>query len=70
MSLGKKDRLSWRNRLKLCWEVFCWGKYDPRDYKTIQQEEAWERCEQMREELDSCIRERKPFSYKYPADEQ
>ena len=65
-----KTKLSWRTRLKLCWDVFCWGKYDPRDYKTIQEEEAWERCEQMRKELDSGNRERKPFPYSDPMDEQ
>jgi len=68
--LSGKDKLSWRNRLKLCWQVLCWGKCDSRDYKTIREEEAWERCEQMRKELDSCVRERKPFPYKHQCDEQ
>ena len=68
--MSGKDKLSWRNRVKLCWEVFCFGKYDPRDYKTIREEEAWERCEQMRKELDSGNRRRGEFPYADPMDEQ
>jgi len=51
-----KDKLSWLTRLKLFWEVFTRGKYDPRDYKTINEEEAWERCEQMRKDLAAAER--------------
>jgi len=46
-----KEKLSWLTRLKLFWQVFTRGKYDPRDYKTINEQETWERCEQMREDL-------------------
>jgi hypothetical protein len=53
-----KEKLSLRTRLRLCWDVFTRGKYDPRDYKTIQQEEAWARCEKMRKDLASATRPR------------
>ncbi len=56
-----KDKLSWISRLKLCWEVFTRGKYDSRDYKTIREEERWERCEQMRKDLASTCRPRVPY---------
>ena len=46
-----KDKLSWLTRLKLFWQVFTRGKYDPRDYRTINEQETWERCEQMRKDL-------------------
>jgi hypothetical protein len=48
-----KDKLGWLTRLKLFWQVFTRGKYDPRDYKTINEQETWERCEQMRKDLAS-----------------
>ena len=59
-----KDKLSWLTRLKLFWEVFTRGKYDPRDYKTINEEEAWERCEQMRKDLASGERPKADVEFK------
>ena len=49
-----KEKLSWLTRLKLLWQVFTRGKYDPRDYKTINEQEAWEKCEQTRKDLASA----------------
>jgi hypothetical protein len=53
-----KEKMSLRTRLRLCWDVFTRGKYDPRDYRTIREEEAWARCEQMRKELAASTRPR------------
>jgi hypothetical protein len=39
------------------------GRYDPRDYKTIHEEEQWEICEKRREEMDACKRSRTEFHY-------
>jgi hypothetical protein len=64
------DKLSWKTRLRLCWDVATRGKYDPRDYKTIHQEEQWAICEQRRKELAATCRPRQPFPYKDPMDEQ
>ena len=58
----RDDKLSWKTRMRLCWEVFTRGKYDPRDYRTIQEQGQWERCEQMRKDLASSCRPRVPFS--------
>ena len=63
MSLGKKDRLSWSTRLRLCWNVLTKGKYNWREYRTRHDEEQWLICEQRREEMDACVRERRPFPY-------
>ena len=52
-----KDKLSWLTRFKLFWQVFTRGKYDPRDYKTINEQETWERCEQMRKDLAGAERQ-------------
>jgi hypothetical protein len=57
-----KDKLSWLNRLRLCWEVFTRGKYDPRDYRTIRAQEQWEICEQRRKELAASTRPRTPYN--------
>ena len=65
-----KDKLGWLTRLSLCWNVFTRGKYDPRDYKTIRQQEQWDACEQRREELESTIRPRTHFRYKHDDLEQ
>ena len=59
-----KEKLSWSDRLRLCWEVFTRGKYDPRDYKTIKEQEAWERCEQMRKALASGERPKADVEFK------
>ena len=59
-----KEKLSWSDRLRLCWEVFTRGKYDPRDYKTIKEQEAWERCEQMRKDLSSVERPKADVEFK------
>ena len=56
-----KNRLSWATKLRLCWDVLTKGQYDPRDYKTINEQEAWDRCEQMRKELESTHRPRRAF---------
>ena len=56
--MKNKRHLSWSNRLKLCWEVLTRGKYDPRDYKTILEEEVHERCEKMRSDLRKGERQR------------
>ena len=53
-----KEKLRLRSRLRLCWDVFTRGKYDPRDYKTIREEEAWVRCEKIRKDLASATRPR------------
>ena len=55
-AVTRKDKLSWRTRLRLFWDVFTKGKYDPRDYKTINEEEQWQRCEKMRKDLASAER--------------
>ena len=52
----RKDKLSWRTRLRLFWDVFTRGKCDSRDYKTINEEEQWQRCEKMRKDLASAER--------------
>ena len=57
------DKLSWRTRAKLCWSVLTKGKYDPRDYKTIRQQEQWDICEQRRRDLEGGHRPREPFPY-------
>ena len=59
-----KEKLSWLTRLKLFWQVFTRGKYDPRDYKTINEQETWERCEQMRKDLAAAERPRAPKEFK------
>ncbi len=58
-----KTKLSWRTRLKLCWNVLTKGKYNWREYRTRLEEEQWLICEQRREEMDACVRERRPFPY-------
>ena len=60
-----KDKLSWLTRLSLCWDVLIRGRYDTRDYKTIHQQEQWDICEQRRKELESSVRPRTPFRYKW-----
>ena len=59
-----KEKLSWLTRLKLSWQVFTRGKYDPRDYKTINEQETWERCEQMRKDLAAAERSRTMKEFK------
>ena len=57
----KKDKLSWRTRARLCWQILIKGSYDPKDYKTIHEEEQWEICEQRRKELAGSTRQRTEF---------
>ena len=52
------NKLSWRNRIKLCWSVLTTGTYNPKDYKTIHEEEQWAICRQRDEEMNACIRPR------------
>ena len=61
-----KHGLSWVTRLKLCWEVLIFGKYDPRDFKTIHEQEQWEVCEKRRKEMASTVRPR--TERHYPSD--
>ena len=61
---ARKDKLSWRTRLRLLWDVFARGKYDPRDYKTIDEEERWQRCEKTRKDLASAERPRSKKDFK------
>ena len=65
-----KNKLSWRTRARLLWDVATRGKYDPRDYKTIHEEEQWAICEQRRKEMNACVRPREHFPYKWEEDEQ
>ena len=58
-----KHRFSWKTKLRLCWDVMTRGRYDPRDYKTIHEEEQWEICEKRRDEMDACKRPRTEFHY-------
>jgi hypothetical protein len=53
-----KEKMSFWTRTRLCWDVFTRGKYDPRDYRTIREEEAWVRCEKIRKDLASATRPR------------
>ena len=64
------DKLSWKTRLRLFWDVATTGTYDHRDYKTIHEEEQWELCEQRRKELESTCRPRRAYTYNDPMDEQ
>ena len=59
-----KEKLSWLTRLKLFWQVFTRGEYDPRDYKTINEQETWERCEQMRKDLATAEKPRTMKEFK------
>ena len=65
-----KHKLSVRTRLRLCWDILTRGKYDPRDYKTVHEQEQWDICEKRRKELIASTRPRQPFSYKWDEDEQ
>ena len=59
--MWEKDKLSWLTRLRLCWEVFTRGQYDPRDYRTRHQEQQWQICEERRKEMEKCTRPRTHF---------
>ena len=52
------NKLSWKTRLKLCWAVLSRGEYTPEDYKTINEQDRWEICEQRRKELQKCVQPR------------
>jgi hypothetical protein len=39
------------------------GKYNWREYRTRHDEEQWLICKQRIEEMDACVRERRPFPY-------
>ena len=56
-----KKKMSLWTRLRLCWDVCTRGKYDPRDYKTIHEQEQWDICEQRRKELAKGHRPRTKF---------
>jgi len=53
-----KDKLSWKNRLKLCFNVLRYGKYNPENYPSIKDEEMKARLKKMREDLASSCRPR------------
>jgi hypothetical protein len=52
------NKLSWKTRLKLCWTVLSQGEYAPEDYRTINEQNQWEICEQMRKDLQKCVQPR------------
>ena len=64
------DKLSWINRLKLCFVVMFKGKYNSKDYKSRRQEEQWKICRQREAEIDAYTRPRTEFSYKFDDLEQ
>ena len=68
--MNDRDKLSWKTRLMLFWEVFTKGKYDPRDYKTIHEQEQWDLCRKREAEMNACVRPRTKFPYKYDDLEQ
>tara|TARA_Y100000310_G_C20486042_1_gene716902 strand:- start:706 stop:909 length:204 start_codon:yes stop_codon:yes gene_type:complete len=59
-----KNKLSFTNRIKLCWNVLIKGKYNPKDYKTTQEQEQWEICEKRRKEMQAHSRSRTDFHHK------
>ena len=56
--MSNKHKLSWLNRIKLCWNALLKGKVRPEDCKTIHEEEQWETCEQRRKHLEKSTRPR------------
>ena len=59
-----KNKLSFGTRIRLCWDILTRGKYDSRDYKTMEEHEQWSVCEKRREELNACNRPRTEFRHK------
>ena len=51
-----KHILTWKDRLRLCWDICIWGKYDKREYKTVYEKEQLEICRKRQAELDACCR--------------
>jgi hypothetical protein len=58
MAQLNKDKLSLWTRLRLCWDMLTRGKYDPRDYKTVHEQEQWNICEQRRRDMEVASRPR------------